>query len=284
MNDEFDKKTGSLHDCAKYGIQKYWLSDFPYLYNDWYDWYDKGEPAKTISKIISQYSGKNRSQLKILDCSCGTGNPSLSLARHGFDVVCSDGSPKMLEIVKNNSNKINVKLNIVKHPILWEHLVDYFGNNKFDIVICSGNSFCHLPPEGVRYSIKQMAQVLKNGGFLLIDVKRYNNQIREMEYKADQGWHVRKQRSDEKLVGGNTAQLLTSLSYLGANKPGRRYQVQLDASINGNRTNKVFSVWAVTAQMIRNFMKKEELHVLPLYEVQDHSDWQYDFCVGKKID
>ena len=72
-HDEFDKKTGSLHDCAKYGIQKYWLSDFPYLYNDWYDWYDKGEPAKTISKIISQYSGKNRSQLKILDCSCGTG-------------------------------------------------------------------------------------------------------------------------------------------------------------------------------------------------------------------
>ncbi len=282
MNDDFDKMTSSLRGRAKYGIQKYWLGSFPCLYNEWYDWYDKEEPAKHISQIISQYNTKDKNQLNILDCSCGTGNPSLSLVKRGFNVTSSDGSAEMLETIKKNSQKTNVQLNVATRPVLWEQLIEHFGGNKFDIVICSGNSICHLPPAGVKESIKQMVCVLEEGGLLLIDAKKYSKQIREMEYREGQSWTVRTQRLDKRVINNDKVKLRTTLSYFGEDKPGRRYQVQLDWHIGEDHKNRVFPVWAITSDIIKGFMKEEGLQIFPSFEAWNHSEWQYEFCVGKK--
>jgi 2-polyprenyl-3-methyl-5-hydroxy-6-metoxy-1,4-benzoquinol methylase len=283
MNDEFDKKTSSYNEEAKFGILKYWLSELPDLYNYWYNWFENNEPAKTISEIVSQYSGKDKSQLKILDCACGTGNPSLSLTKNGFKVCCSDGSAKMLEIAQNNAIKSNIQLQIINRPVLWEQLVEYFDNKRFNVVLCTGNSLCHLPPEGVAEAIRQMAYLLEKEGLLLVDTKRYNNQMQELEYKADQGWYVRKQRLDTRTIHGKNASLTTTLSYEGKDESGRKYQVQLDLRIGHDIKKYIFSVWAITSKMIQDNMKEAGLNVFPLYEARNLLEWKYDFCIGKNV-
>ena len=284
MNREFCSITSFCERKVRFGILKYWVTSLPRLYNDWYNWFDKEEPARVISEIISKYGygAKDKNQIRILDCACGTGNPSLALTKGGFKVICSDGSAEMLKLAKHNSRRMNVPLQIVSRPVLWEQLTEYFGQDTFDVVLCTGNSLCHVPPDAVKESIKQMAGLLAKDGLLIIDAKRYDNRIRELEYRKGQGWIPRSQRLDRRVIAGNRAQMLTHLAYLDEDRPGRKYQVRLDSNIGGDCKRHAFSVWAITSEMIKDSMKQARLHIFPLYEGHNHLAWQYDLCVGKK--
>lgn len=282
MNNEFDMKTRSLHGHALYGIQTYWLSDFPFLYNAWYDWYGKTEPAQSIAGIMQRYIPKRKEQLRILDCACGTGNPSLSLVRDGYNVTCSDGSAHMLGLIAENASRIGVAVDVVAQPVLWEQLCEYFGENHFDAVICSGNSLCHLPPAGVRYAVTQMSAMLDTGGLLIADSKKYNETIHEMYYSRTHGWTERSERLDKREVDGRIMNLLTRLSYFGQDRPGRNYRVNLETWAEEEHGYHTFSVWATTSAMIAAFMERSGIYVLPLCQAHCDSPWQYDISIGIK--
>ena len=76
----------------------------------------------------------------VLDCACGTGLQSIGLAKHGFRVVGSDLSLKMLERASENAKQANVNLELV-HSDFRELQKNI--NNTFDAVICMGNSIPH---------------------------------------------------------------------------------------------------------------------------------------------
>ncbi len=116
---------------------------------------------------------------KILDCACGTGNPSIELKKLGFDVVCSDGSEKMIAKFQENCEKENIFIPFNK--INWVDLSGVFLE-KFDCVLCRGNSLIYVnswdtnkldfssAKNLIRSSLKAMFDVLKVGGFLYVDI------------------------------------------------------------------------------------------------------------------
>lgn len=268
----------------KFTIQDYWVNELGDLYNIWYNWFNHKEPARTIAQIISQFIPKKKSEIKIFDCACGTGNPSLALKRKGFNVLASDGSAKMLAKASENARQIGVNLKLYDKPVLWSNLAKVFSKKKFDVVVCTGNSICHVPPEGVHMAIEQMSQVLKPSGLCIIDIKRYNERIRELHYEKDRGWVERSVRIDKRCFpDGKAAQFVTRLSYEGEDIPGRIYNVELDLRYSDNEhQHYVFPVWAVTASIILECMEKAGMQVQPLYMTPNPSEWKYDFCIGQK--
>ncbi|HEY9713507.1 MAG TPA: hypothetical protein V6C72_08545, partial [Chroococcales cyanobacterium] len=85
--------------------------------------------------------------------------------------------------------------------------------SSFDLVIVGSNSFCHLPPTALymEAALKNFTELLKGGGLLLIDTKRYvqDGEIdgirlcKELRYdKGAKRWDIRKSRHDERDVGG----------------------------------------------------------------------------------
>jgi SAM-dependent methyltransferase len=267
-----------------YGIQEYWTNELGDLYNVWYNWFLWEQPARTISNLISQFVPKNKKELDILDCACGTGNPSLALKRMGFNVLSSDGSAKMLMKASENAQLIGVDLNLVEKPVVWSELTEVFPECQFDVIVCTGNAICHVPPRGVRVAIRQMSRVLKSGGLCIIDVKRYSERIRELHYEEDRGWAERSVRRDRRYFpDGRGGEFLTKLSYEGEDVPGRLYRIELDLSYSdGEYQHYVFPVWAITSSMVLQHMQDPGLDVLPLYPTPNPLDWKYDFCIGRR--
>lgn len=268
----------------KFTIQNYWVNELGDLYNIWYNWFNHKEPARTIAQIISQFIPKKKSEIKIFDCACGTGNPSLALKRKGFNVLASDGSAKMLAKASENARQIGVNLKLYDKPVLWSDLAKVFSEKKFDVVVCTGNSICHVPREGVQVTIKQMFRVLKFGGLCIIDVKRYNERMRELHYEKNRGWVERSVRIDRRcLPDGRKAQFVTRLSYEGEDAPGRIYNIKFDLKYdNDEEQHYVFPVWAITSGMILEYMNRWGMQVEPLFLTPNPSKWKYDFCIGIK--
>ncbi|MEK6689973.1 MAG: class I SAM-dependent methyltransferase [Nitrospirota bacterium] len=114
---------------------------------------------------------------KILDCSCGTGHMIIELAKLGYEVTGSDISGKMIERSISNAIRAGIKnINFFQTNIL-----DLSSNikEKFDAVICRGNSFSHIEPNDFEIAIKNMGTLLKKGGLCYIDIRNYEAVIQE---------------------------------------------------------------------------------------------------------
>jgi len=107
---------------------------------------------------------------KLLDCSCGTGHMVIEFAKRGYKVTGSDISSKMIEKAISNAKQKAVKANF-----LHANILDLSSNiqEKFDAVICRGNSFSHIMPADFVMAIKNMGNVLKKGGLCYIDIRDY---------------------------------------------------------------------------------------------------------------
>lgn len=114
---------------------------------------------------------------KILDISCGTGYDSVGLLENGFDVKSCDGNLFMLTKARINAENRNVKLKA--RFCDWGRLRRSY-REKFDSVICLGNSFCHIFNEEDRISVvKQIYDLLKKGGIFIIDQRNFDKIIKK---------------------------------------------------------------------------------------------------------
>ncbi|MFH1663340.1 MAG: class I SAM-dependent methyltransferase [archaeon] len=136
--------------------------------------YDKELYAESISELLKEQGAK-----KILDCSCGTGFPSIQLAKRGFNVTASDASSRMLSRFRKNMEK--EKLSIPFFKLKWNKL-DSFFDSGFDAVLCRGNSLPYAVSweknsvdlekarKEIFVSLKNMFNLLKENGFLYVDL------------------------------------------------------------------------------------------------------------------
>jgi len=124
---------------------------------------------------------------KILDLGAGAGNPSIGLAKAGYEIVAVDKDPDMATYFNTNANIESVKIPFVFRD--WTALlIPNHGNeitpSSFDIVICRGNSFIYagtwetldfIKP-AVRATLalcmKNIYAALRPGGFFYIDISR----------------------------------------------------------------------------------------------------------------
>lgn len=116
------------------------------------------------------------SELNIADLGCGEGDLSLMLGRYAKKITCIDQSQKMLELVKDKSEKIGIRNKII---FIKEDLDKIkLEKNIYDVIFIS-QSLHHVEnPEKI---IKISGNSLKKGGKLIIlDLIKHNHEwVRE---------------------------------------------------------------------------------------------------------
>jgi SAM-dependent methyltransferase len=102
---------------------------------------------------------------RILDLCCGVGRHSLALARHGFDVVGVDRTPRFIEKARQEAARNGLDV-----QFLVGDMREYCRPEDFDIVLNLFGSFGYFEdPEADRKVVEHMVASLRPGGKLLIE-------------------------------------------------------------------------------------------------------------------
>jgi SAM-dependent methyltransferase len=115
---------------------------------------------------------KERGVQRILDVATGTGFHSIRLLRAGFDVTSADGSPEMLARAFENARKAGFIMKTIHADWRW---LSRDIHNKYDAVICLGNSLTHLFAEqDRRKALAEFYTALRHDGVLILDQRNYD--------------------------------------------------------------------------------------------------------------
>jgi len=112
----------------------------------------------------------------IADIGCGVGVDSIALALNGHKVKSLDISPKMIEAVKANAIKYNVKID-AKVSSFDSIPKEY--DNKFNGVVSVGNTIAHLTSKELSSAIKRIYKLLQPGGKIFLHSLNYDLIVRE---------------------------------------------------------------------------------------------------------
>jgi SAM-dependent methyltransferase len=109
---------------------------------------------------------------QILDVATGTGFHSVRLLEAGFEVVSADGSAEMLAKAFANARSRGHLLRTVQADWRW---LNRDVHQKFDAIICLGNSFTHLFDENDRRkTLAEFYAALRHDGILVLDQRNYD--------------------------------------------------------------------------------------------------------------
>jgi SAM-dependent methyltransferase len=115
---------------------------------------------------------RQRGARKILDVATGTGFHSVRLLEAGFEVASVDGSPTMLAKAFENARRRGLILRTIHADWRW---LNRDVHEKFDAVICLGNSFTHLFSEkDRRKALAEFYATLRHDGVLILDQRNYD--------------------------------------------------------------------------------------------------------------
>lgn len=205
-----------------------WLAD---LYDTWRPPNDTAFSfVRNLIGTFPDMADRPPSDVRLLDCACGTGTEYVRFTQAGYAAWACDGSPQMLQhaIAKSRRSKVTTK-RLIRRPMPWNDASGFarcFSEKglDFDLVLCIGNSLCHMPgaPGGLDAALRNFARLLKPGGRLIVDTKRYAaspsagrvEMFNELQHVGST-WEPRTTREDGPvpLSGGDEAYFHTSLHY-----------------------------------------------------------------------
>jgi len=108
----------------------------------------------------------------VLDCACGTGQHVIMLSQKGISAKGSDLSPAMIKKAKINAKEHGVSVTFKISD--FRNLSKVF-NEKFDALICIGNSLPHLLKNSdLKKALCEMNKVLKHNGLLILQQRNYD--------------------------------------------------------------------------------------------------------------
>ena len=115
---------------------------------------------------------KERGVKRVLDVATGTGFHSIRLLRAGFEVTSADGSPEMLAQAFENARRAGFIMRTIHADWRW---LSRDIHNKYDAVICLGNSLTHLFSErDRRKALAEFYTALRHDGVLILDQRNYD--------------------------------------------------------------------------------------------------------------
>jgi ubiquinone/menaquinone biosynthesis C-methylase UbiE len=131
--------------------------------------YDLGIRLLTLGRLDQAYdrlAGQIERGQQVLDIGCGTGALTLRAAQRGAKVKGIDISPQMLEIAAQRvkSAGLTASVELVEMGVAE---LDAEEAQRYDAVT-SGLCLSELSEDEVRYTLKQVARILRPGGLLLI--------------------------------------------------------------------------------------------------------------------
>jgi SAM-dependent methyltransferase len=95
------------------------------------------------------------------------------LLQENFEVVSADGSPEMLAKAFENARRRGIILRTVQADWRW---LNRDVHEKFDAIICLGNSFTHLFSEkDRRKTLAEFYAALRHDGVLILDQRNYDS-------------------------------------------------------------------------------------------------------------
>jgi len=148
--------------------QKEYIRQFVEKWDELINWKKREEGEGTFFIDVLKEHGAKR----ILDVATGTGYHSVRLLEAGFDVVSADGSPQMLYRAFENAKNQGQILRTVQADWRW---LSKDIHEKFDAVICLGNSFTHLFSENDRRKgLAEFYAALRHNGLLILDQRNYD--------------------------------------------------------------------------------------------------------------
>jgi len=137
-------------------------------------YYDYIFPAnkQQIKFAASYIDSENKNN--ILDIGCGTGNLLLSFSNSNSKLYGIDLDNEMLEIAKKKDIKNSINFSYMNMLTINEK----FDNNKFDTIICFGNTIVHLDDlKQINQFVEKVRKTLKNKGNFLIQLINYDRII-----------------------------------------------------------------------------------------------------------
>ncbi|MFZ5627234.1 MAG: class I SAM-dependent methyltransferase [Bacillota bacterium] len=127
-----------------------------------------------LTGVLQKQAGK-----KVIDAACGTGNHGLALAELGWEVTGTDASPEMVAIASTRAERWP---NLKFYQLRLGELARQFGEEKFDALLCLGNSLPHvLERPQLEQTIGDFALVLKSGGVAVVQLLNYQRIFSEAE-------------------------------------------------------------------------------------------------------
>jgi SAM-dependent methyltransferase len=109
---------------------------------------------------------------KVLDVATGTGFHSVQLLRAGFQVTSADGNATMLSRAFENARAHGFVLRTIHADWRW---LNRDVHDKYDAIICLGNSFTHLFDErDRRRALAEFYAALRYDGVLILDQRNYD--------------------------------------------------------------------------------------------------------------
>jgi glycine/sarcosine N-methyltransferase len=138
--------------------------------------------VEDLDTLLREYSQKQGVPIKrVLDCGCGTGNPSIGLAKKGYDIFCVDADPHMVERFNKNCSEGGVDIPVIACD--WRDLNGQVTKKgPFDAAICRGNSLIYagcwerqefipeVAARAIETALQHIASVIRPGGLLYVDV------------------------------------------------------------------------------------------------------------------
>jgi glycine/sarcosine N-methyltransferase len=157
--------------------------NYHWLYSDYVS---SGKPALEQNEEVLKDAGPG---VRILDCSCGIGTFAIALAKLGYEVSGSDGSPGMIEQAELAIRKANVKVPLT--CCTWEDLPAHV-TDPFDLIFCLGNSIGHTRNgEEMLRSVQGIRAVLRSGGKLVIQSLNWEQLRKEKTRFTHFPWRAR---------------------------------------------------------------------------------------------
>jgi SAM-dependent methyltransferase len=109
---------------------------------------------------------------KVLDVATGTGFHSVQLLKAGFQVTSADGNATMLSRAFENARAHGFILRTIHADWRW---LNRDVHDKYDAIICLGNSFTHLFEErDRRRALAEFYAALRYDGVLILDQRNYD--------------------------------------------------------------------------------------------------------------
>ena len=153
--------------------------------------------VEDLDKLLKRHSRKNGFIVKrVLDCGCGTGNPSIGLRQNGYDMFGVDADPGMVARFKENCREAGVEIPVITYD--WRGLSDdLLSKEPFDAAICRGNSLIYagcwdrtafIPTaaaNAISTSLRHISAVLRSEGLLYVDItstEEYQNAESKIEF------------------------------------------------------------------------------------------------------
>ncbi len=122
---------------------------------------------------INTVQSKADQPIKVLDTACGTGQHAIALSKAGYKVSAADFSAEMISTARRNADQANAEIEI-KHAGFGEfHHI--FHKNKFDVVLCLGNSLPHvLNEDDLAQALNDFREIAKPDGKLIIQNRNFD--------------------------------------------------------------------------------------------------------------